>query len=114
MTAADDARRSASRHLRTYDPMAAPRVPRLLAVFLVSAFVAQAAIAAMRDSVTIDEFVGLPVGLYTLQTVDFRSESMNPPFFRTFAAFPLLLLGGPLAPKIPPMNEVNDWARGDR
>jgi hypothetical protein len=113
MTAADEARRSRSRHFRTYDPMAAPRIARLLAGFLLSAFVAQAAIAAMRDSVTIDEFVGLPVGLYTLQTVDFRSESMNPPFFRSFAALPLLS-AGTLAPRIPPMNEVNDWAMGYR
>jgi hypothetical protein len=48
----------------------------------------------LKDSVTVDAFVGLPVGLYTLQAVDFRSESMNPPFFRSFAALPLLIMGG--------------------
>jgi hypothetical protein len=74
-------------------------------------FALQAGVAAVKDSVTIDEFVGLPVGLYTLQAVDFRSESMNPPFFRSFAALPLLLHGPP-APRIPPMNERNDWAMG--
>jgi hypothetical protein len=88
-----------------------PRPARLATALLVLFFLFEAAVAAQRDSVTIDEFVGLPVGLYTLQAVDFRSESMNPPFFRSFAAMPLLL-GGPLAPRIPPMNEVNDWAMG--
>lgn len=60
---------------------------------LLLGFVAQAAIAAVRDSVTIDEFVGLPVGLYSLEHVDFSSESMNPPFFRCFAVIPLWLAG---------------------
>ena len=89
-----------------------PVQARAAAGILMIIFVLQSGIGVMRDSVTIDEFVGLPVGLYTLQAVDFRSESMNPPFFRSFAALPLLLLGGPLAPRIPPMNEVNDWAMG--
>lgn len=80
---------------------------------LLVALVAQAGMAALRDSVTIDEFVGLPVGLYALQAADFRSESMNPPFFRSFAALPLLPTGLP-APRIPPMNEANDWAVGYR
>lgn len=91
----------------------APRVFRLLYALLLILFVARSTVAALGDSVTIDEFVGLPVGLYTLQAVDFRSESMNPPFFRSFAALPLLM-GGPLTPQIPPMNEVNDWAMGYR
>jgi hypothetical protein len=111
MTAADDARRSDSRHLRRHDPMAAPRIARLLDGFLIVAFVAQAAVAAMRDSVTIDEFIELPAGLYTLQGVDFRLESMNPPFFPSFAALPLL---GGAVPRIPPMNELNEWAIGYR
>ncbi len=95
------------------DTATAPRVLRLLYALLMILFVARSTTAALGDSVTIDEFVGLPVGLYTLQAVDFRSESMNPPFFRSFAALPLLM-GGPLAPQIPPMNEVNDWAMGYR
>ena len=93
------------------DPRDAPLPVRLLTYLLLVALVAQAAIAAVRDSVTIDEFVGLPVGLYTLQTNDFRSQSMNPPFFRSFAALPLLS-GEAIAPRIPPMNEENDWAMG--
>src|SRR5436309_10646361 len=95
------------------DTATAPRVLRLLYALLMLLFVARSTTAALGDSVTIDEFVGLPVGLYTLQAVDFRSESMNPPFFRSFAALPLLM-GGPLAPQISPMNEINDWAMGYR
>jgi hypothetical protein len=91
----------------------APREFSLVAGILLTVFALQASVAAVRDSVTIDEFVGVPVGLYTLQAVDFRSESMNPPFFRSFAALPLLL-NGPTVPRIPPMNEVNDWAMGYR
>ena len=93
------------------DPSEAPVEIRLISYLLLVVLVAQAALAALQDSVTIDEFVGLPVGLYTLQAVDFRSQSMNPPFFRSFAALPLLS-GGALAPRIPPMNEKNDWAMG--
>jgi Dolichyl-phosphate-mannose-protein mannosyltransferase len=92
---------------------ASERDHSIVAGLLLTLFVLQAAIAAMRDSVTIDEFVGVPVGLYTLQAVDFRSESMNPPFFRSFAALPLLFQGPP-APRIAPMNEINDWAMGYR
>jgi hypothetical protein len=91
-------------------PTSGSRDFALASGILLMVFVLQAGVAAVKDSVTIDEFVGLPVGLYTLQVVDFRSESMNPPFFRSFAALPLLL--GPRAPRIPPMNEPNDWAMG--
>src|SRR5690242_613073 len=100
--------------MTTHDSQKAPRLVRLIQALIFLVFVEEASVAALRDSVTIDEFVGLPVGLYTLQALDFRSESMNPPFFRSFAALPLLLLGGPDAPRIPPMNEVNDWAMGYR
>ncbi len=67
----------------------------------------------MRDSVTTDEFVSLPGGLQNLQAVDFRSAAMNPPFFRSFAALPLLLTG-PLAPRVTPSGDLNDWATGYR
>lgn len=92
-------------------PSAVPRLARLLAGLLLLALVTQAAMAALLDSVTADEFVSLPVGLYTLQTGDFRSVSMNPPFVRSFSALPLLF-GGPQAPQMPPMDEAHDWATG--
>ncbi len=88
-----------------------PRAATLVGGLLLIALVVQMGIAALRDSVTIDEFVGLPVGLYALQGVDFRSQSMNPPFFRSIAALPLRLGWGP-APEIPRLKEKNDWAIG--
>src|ERR1700758_2230652 len=100
-------------HESAAKPQSASREFTLASGLLLTIFVLQASVAAVRDSVTIDEFVGGPVGLYTLQAVDFRSESMNPPFFRSFAALPHLFHGPP-APRVPPMNEVNDWALGYR
>jgi Dolichyl-phosphate-mannose-protein mannosyltransferase len=92
----------------------APRFVRPFAGLLLVALVAQAGIAALRDSVTIDEFVGLPVGLYTLQTAGFRLESVNPPFDWSFAALPLFLMWGAQAPRVPATVEVNEWAMGYR
>lgn len=59
-------------------PAAGPRDFDLASGILLMLFALQAAVAAVKDSVTIDEFVGLPVGFYSLQVVDFHSESMNP------------------------------------
>ena len=45
--------------------------------------------AARRDSVTIDEFLHLPVGLYMLYTGDFQLDPINPPLARMLAAVPV-------------------------
>jgi hypothetical protein len=96
----------------SHDPSTMPRAARLGAGLLLIVLVAQAGIAALRDSVTIDEFIGLPVGLYTLRTGDFRINSMNPPLVKSFAALPLLALRGSRAPRITPIGEVDEWAIG--
>lgn len=97
----------------SHDARSVPLPARLAIGVLLVALVTQAGVAAVRDSVTIDEFVGLPVGLYALQGLDFRSASMNPPFFRSFAALPLLLAGS-RTPRIPPPHTINDWGMGYR
>ena len=58
---------------------------------LLAIFVAQAWTASRRDSVTIDEFMHLPLGLYVLYTHDLSLDPINPPHTRMFAALPLLL-----------------------
>jgi hypothetical protein len=67
-----------------------PPAAKLAALVLLSVFIVQAAIAAHRDSVTIDEFVHLPVGLYILRTGDFTVDAINPPLARMLAAASLL------------------------
>ncbi len=62
----------------------------IVAASLMLVFVAQAMVAARRDSVTIDEFLHLPTGLYYLYTGDFRPDPINPPWTRMIAALPLL------------------------
>ena len=62
----------------------------LAALMLLVCFAVQASIAARRDSVTIDEFVHLPVGLYAIYTGDLRSDPINPPHTRMIAALALL------------------------
>jgi hypothetical protein len=89
----------------------APAAAKIAIGALLALFAVQAILAATRDSVTIDEFVGLPVGLHALQSVDFRTHSMNPPFFRSFAALPLLARESSEV-QMPVMVEVNDWAMG--
>ena len=68
-----------------------PAIPPALAVpVLLAAFALQAGVAAQRDSVTIDEFVHLPVGLHLLSSGDFRVDPINPPLPRMLFALPLL------------------------
>lgn len=80
----------------------------LAAAVLLCAFVAQATIAARGDSVTIDEFVHLPVGLHALETGDFRQDPINPHLTRMLAALPLLAEHPVFAP--PPDTAV--WGFG--
>ncbi len=75
---------------------------------LLAVFAVQALIAARRDSVTIDEFVHLPVGLYYLYTGDFRPDPINPPWTRMIAA--ATLLSHP--PAFDPEPNMPAWGMG--
>jgi hypothetical protein len=90
----------------------AARVPSvralLVATLLLACFVVQASVAAREDSVTIDEFVHLPVGLYALYTGDLRSDPINPPHTRMIAA--LALLRHP--PAFDPEPGMPHWGMG--
>ncbi len=79
-----------------------PRTPvwaRALVALMLAAFVGQAMVAARRDSVTIDEFVHLPLGLYQLYTRDFGHDPINPPLSRMIAAAGLLRKPPAFAPE---------------
>ncbi|MBI5506422.1 MAG: glycosyltransferase family 39 protein [Deltaproteobacteria bacterium] len=71
----------------------------LVAAALLGIFVVQGVIAARRDSVTIDEFVSLPIGLHALRTGDLRQDPINPHVTRMLAALPLLLTRPVFAPE---------------
>jgi 4-amino-4-deoxy-L-arabinose transferase-like glycosyltransferase len=75
---------------------------------LLAVFAAQAWLAALRDSVTIDEFVHLPVGLYALETGDLSLDPINPPHTRMLAALPVLLE----APAFAPPPGTPHWGLG--
>ena len=79
-----------------------------IAVALLALFAVQAEIAARHDSVTVDEFVHLPVGLYALYTGDLSLDPINPPFTRMIAALPLLTSSPAFAP--PP--DTPHWSLG--
>ncbi|MDJ0851214.1 MAG: glycosyltransferase family 39 protein [Myxococcota bacterium] len=67
-----------------------------MALALLAAFAVQAGIAAQRDSVTIDEFVHLPVGLHLLERRDFHIDPINPPLPRMLFALPVRSSGAEL------------------
>jgi hypothetical protein len=79
-----------------------------LAAALLAVFALQASVAARRDSVTIDEFGHLPVGLYALYTGDLRVDPINPPQTRMLAALPLLLD----PPAFDPTPDMSCWSMG--
>ncbi|MFT5041585.1 MAG: 4-amino-4-deoxy-L-arabinose transferase-like glycosyltransferase [Hyphomicrobiaceae bacterium] len=88
-----------------------PRMPgwaRLVLVALAGIFLAQTLWAANRDSVTIDEFVHLPVGLNAWYHGDFRIDPINPHLPRMIAALPLLLH----PPAFSPAPEGGHWGMG--
>jgi len=84
------------------------RIAGWAAVALLAVFALQASVAARRDSVTIDEFVHLPVGLYALYTGDLRLDPINPPQTRMLAALPLLLH----PPAFDPSPGMAHWSMG--
>ncbi|HXC52086.1 MAG TPA: glycosyltransferase family 39 protein [Candidatus Limnocylindrales bacterium] len=79
-------------------PVAAPPPPRprasilhvVAGLALMAVFAVQAIVASHRDSVTIDEFAHLPVGLNALLHADFRVDPVNAHLARMFIALPLL------------------------
>jgi hypothetical protein len=96
------ARRSGAATTATRATRTATSIPwpaRVAALVFLLVFAVQASIAARRDSVTIDEFVHLPVGLYTLYTRDFSLDPINPPWPRMIAASALLFHPPAFAPK---------------
>lgn len=80
----------------------------VVACALLAGLVVQASIAARRDSVTIDEFVHLPVGLQALYSGDLATDPINPPWARIIAALPLLLN----PPAFAPAPETSHWGLG--
>jgi hypothetical protein len=87
---------------------ARPRYFGWAAALLLALFAFQTAVAARRDSVTIDEFGHLPVGLYALYTGDLRVDPINPPQTRMMAALPLLLT----PPAFDPTPDMSCWSMG--
>lgn len=67
--------------------------------------------SARRKSVTVDEFVHLPVGYQTLLSHAFRMESRNPPLVRMLAAVPLLH-ASPRLPEDPRWDHAGAWYYG--
>jgi hypothetical protein len=57
-----------------------------VAILLLVCFAVQAWLAARSDSVTIDEFADLPVGLAMIRTGDTGLDPINPPLSRIFFA----------------------------
>lgn len=78
------------------------------AALLVAVFVGQAVWAARTDSVTIDEFAHLPVGLYYLFTGDYSVDPINPPLPRMLAAAAVTWH----APEIDTQPQTSPWAIG--
>jgi len=81
------------------------RLHLAIAIALMATFAAQGLIASRRDSVTIDEFFHLPVGLNALRTGDFRQDPVNAHLARMFFALPLLVQPPAFVPA-PGMNET--------
>jgi hypothetical protein len=69
-----------------------------IAVVLLVAFALQALEAARRDSVTVDEFLHVPVGLHALHTGDLRQDPMNSQVPRMLTALPVLASGAEWSP----------------
>jgi len=90
-----------------------PQIPigaKLTIISLLCVFTLQSYIAAHHDSVTIDEFVHLPVGLYSLYTGDFMVDPINPPLSRMIPALPLLWH----PPVFSPESGTPHWLMGDQ
>jgi len=80
----------------------------LVAAVLLAIFAVQALVAANRDSVTIDEYLHLPIGLNALYTGDLREDPINSHAPRMIAALPLLLD----SPSFSPAPGTMSWNLG--
>jgi hypothetical protein len=90
------------------DSPARRRIVLWIALGLLAAHLAQCLWAARRDSVTIDEFAHLPIGLHFLQTGDFSVDPANTPLARMIAAACVQLL----SPTFAPEAGVDEWIMG--
>ncbi len=86
----------------------APRGVRRAVLALLVAFVAQAGIAAIRDSVTVDEVAHVAVGITMWRTGDFGLDPINPPLSRLFIALPPLAMNPVLEAK----PGLDEWKLG--
>jgi hypothetical protein len=89
-------------------PRRPSRLALVAALALLGIFAVQALFAARRDSVTIDEFIHLPIGLHALETGDFRQDPINSHLPRMFAALPLLVD----PPVFSPPPDAAGWGLG--
>ncbi|HST51943.1 MAG TPA: glycosyltransferase family 39 protein [Pyrinomonadaceae bacterium] len=64
-----------------------------LCALLLALMAAQMLSVIARKSITVDEWVMIPAGLYHLSAGDYRPVNEHPPFAKTIAAVPLLLAG---------------------
>jgi hypothetical protein len=96
---AEKARRRAIAAEAVAPPQPAPQSParrfglasKIAAGLLLAAFAAQAVVASHRDSVTIDEYLHLAVGLNALHTGDITQDPVDSHVLRMAAALPLLV-----------------------
>jgi hypothetical protein len=80
----------------------------VLGALLVLWFISQTVRAAKVDSVTIDEFIHLPLGYYMLTTGDYSYDQINPPLARMAFAIPLYVSGS----KFTLTPSKGDWIPG--
>ncbi len=83
-------------------------IARALIGLLLVLFAVQAGMAAREDSVTVDEFVHLPIGLYMVRQRDFTPDPINPPLSRMLPA----LAVAPSPDVVAPSFNVNHWGMG--
>ena len=77
-----------------------------VATGLLLLFAFQASVAALRDSVTVDEFVHLPMGLYMLLHRDFHLDVVHGTLSRMIPALPLWVGGTYIAER----PDLTHWA----
>ena len=65
-----------------------------------------------RKSLTIDETVLIPAGVYHLKDGDYRPINEHPPFAKVISAAPLLLLGAEVPPIDPSAEQDYNYFLG--
>jgi 4-amino-4-deoxy-L-arabinose transferase-like glycosyltransferase len=69
-----------------------------LCALLLALMGAQMLSVVARKSITVDEWVLIPAGLYHLEAGDYRPVNEHPPFAKVIAAAPLALMGAQVPP----------------